>query len=258
MTDLINYCSSQIEQFYLLKAKDMEETIIDAETRVALGKKVGALRRAGITPIHVYGKGGESLSLQADTYNLIKTLGLVGYTSPLTVKVGKDDHFVMVQGIQRHPVTEKLLHVDLLRVSRTEKIRASVPLHFQGESLAARGGAHLSEDLHELEVEAFPSNIPHALIVDVSVMNAPDSVIRAKDLELPSGVSLATDPDAFIARIIQRRGATALTSGTTSTSETENATVVTSTGDDTGTQDIEGSDDSDSSLDEAPESESGE
>lgn len=199
----------------------MEEAIIEAENRMAFGKKVGALRRSGITPIHVYGKGGESLSLQADTYTLIKTLGIVGRTSPLTVRVGKDNHFVMVEGIQRHPVTERLLHVDLLRISRTEKVHALVPLHFQGESLGARGGAHLSEDMHEVEVAALPSDIPHDIVVDVSVMDSIDSVLRAKDLTLPLGVTLVTDPEAFVARVIQRRGATAATSsdGATTTDQ---------------------------------------
>tara|TARA_Y100000994_G_scaffold56213_1_gene45524 strand:- start:2718 stop:3425 length:708 start_codon:yes stop_codon:yes gene_type:complete len=212
----------------------MEEAIVEAENRVALGKKVGALRRSGITPIHVYGKGGESLSLQADTYNLIKTLGIVGHTSPLTVRVGNDEHFVMVQGIQRHPVTERLLHVDLLRISRTEKVHASVPLHFQGESLGARGGAHLSEDMHEVEVEALPSEIPHDLIVDISVMDSPDSVIRAGDLSLPAGVTLVTDPDSFIARVIQRRGATAATSAEEATAPSgEEIAVSTNTVSDT-------------------------
>ena len=234
----------------------MEETVIDAEIRVALGKKVGALRRSGITPIHVYGKGGESLSLQADTYNLIKTLGLVGHTSPLTVRVGSEDHFVIVQGIQRHPVTERLLHVDLLRISRTEKIHASVPLHFQGESLGARGGAHLSEDLHEIEVEALPSDIPHDLIVDVSVMDAPDSIIRASDLALPAGVSLVTDPDAFVARVIQRRGSTAANTGIAATSELEDDAADATPSADTNEEVAEVSEDSMPSEEQESESDS--
>jgi hypothetical protein len=57
-----------------------------------------------------------------------------------------------------------------------------------------------------------PSEIPHDLIVDISVMDSPDSVIRAGDLSLPAGVTLVTDPDSFIARVIQRRGTTAATS----------------------------------------------
>ncbi|MYA51312.1 MAG: 50S ribosomal protein L25 [Chloroflexi bacterium] len=181
----------------------MDEVRIVAEERVALGKKVKALRRSGITPIHVYGPGGPSLSLQSDTYDLVHALGVVGQTSPMTVQTGGGEHFVMVQHIQRHPVSERLLHVDLLRVSRTQRIHASVPLHFEGEAPGARAaGATLSEDLHELAVEALPTDIPHAIVVDLAILSDSDSVIHAGDLELPVGVTMITDPAAYVARII--------------------------------------------------------
>ena len=187
----------------------MDEVRIAAEERVALGKKVKALRRSGITPIHVYGPGGPSLSLQSDTYDLVHALGVVGQTSPMTVQVGGEEHFVMVQHIQRHPVNERLLHVDLLRVSRTQRIHASVPLHFEGEAPGARAAsATLSEDLHELAVEALPTDIPHAIVVDLAVLSDSDSVIHAGDLELPAGVTMVTDPGAYVARIITHAAVT--------------------------------------------------
>ena len=128
----------------------MDQIIIDAEERTALRKKLGALRRSGITPIHIYGRGVASLTLQAATPELIHTLRAVGFTTPLTVKVGSDEHFVIVRQVQRHPVTELLLHVDLIQVSRTERRQASVPIHFEGEAGAAREeGAQVFEDLHD-------------------------------------------------------------------------------------------------------------
>lgn len=181
----------------------MDEVRLAADERVALGKKVKALRRSGITPIHIYGPGGPSLSLQSDTYDLVHALGVVGQTSPMTVHVGGDEHFVMVQHVQRHPVSERLLHVDLLRVSRTQRVHASVPLHFEGEAPGARAaGATLSEDLHELAVEALPTDIPHAIVVDLAALSDADSVIHAGDLELPGGVTMVTDPAAYVARVI--------------------------------------------------------
>ena len=183
----------------------MDEVRLAAEERVALGKKVKALRRSGITPIHVYGQGGPSLSLQSDTYDLVHALGVVGQTSPLTVQAGGDEHFVMVQHVQRHPVSERLLHVDLLRVSRTQRIHASVPLHFEGEATGARASnAMLSEDLHEIEVEALPTDIPHSIAVDLSALSEPHSVIHAGDLQLPANITMVTDPNAYVARIISR------------------------------------------------------
>ena len=190
----------------------MAETQIEAEARVAFGKKTKALRRAGVTPIHVYGRGEESLSLQADTRSLARALGLVGHTSPLTVKAEGKEHFVMAQHVQRHPVSERLLHVDLIRVSRAERIQAAAPLRFEGEAPGARAaGAALSEDLREVVVEALPTNIPRAVVVDLSSLEA-DSSILAGDLQLPPGVALITDPSAYVARVTTR-GASAEETG---------------------------------------------
>ena len=184
----------------------MDNVSIDAQPRTVLGKHVGALRRSGITPIHVYGPGIESLSLQAPTLELIRAVTEVGYTTPLTLRVGDEERFVIVREIQRHPVSEQLLHVDLMQVSRTERRQAPVPLHFVGEASAAREeGAMLSEDLHALDVEALPTEMPSALTVDVSVLSEPDGAIHARDIELPPGVTLVTAPDAVVARIVHRR-----------------------------------------------------
>ena len=184
----------------------MDEITVEAQPRTALGKKVRALRRAGATPIHVYGRDMEPVSLQADTHDLVRTLTQVGFTTPLTVTVNGDAHFVIVREIQRHPVSEMLLHVDFMAVSRTERREASVPLHFEGEPPAAREeGAMLSEDLHDLVLEALPTDMPAALTVDVGVLAEADSVIHAGDIALPAGVTLVTEPDALVARIVFRR-----------------------------------------------------
>jgi large subunit ribosomal protein L25 len=186
----------------------MDQVTIAAQVRTALGKKNGALRRSGITPIHVYGREADSLTLQADTVDLVHTLAQVGFTTPLTLQTGDDEHFVIVQTIQRHPVNEQLLHVDFLQVSRTERRLVSVPLHFEGEAAGARGdGAMVAEDFHAIDLEALITEVPSSLAVDVSVMTDEDSVIYAKDLVLPSGATLVTDPELPIARIVFRRGA---------------------------------------------------
>jgi large subunit ribosomal protein L25 len=185
----------------------MDQITLEAQSRIALGKKNGALRRSGITPIHVYGRGVDSQSLQADTHDLINTLNQVGFTTPLTVQVAGEEHFVLVQHVQRHPVTEHLMHVDLMAVSRTERRQASVPLHFVGEAPAAREeGAQIFEDLHTLEVEALPTDVPAEFIIDLEILVGADSVIHARDVTLPDGVTLVTDPEAPIVRIVFRRG----------------------------------------------------
>ena len=185
----------------------MDQIIVEAQPRTAVGKKTGALRRSGITPIHVYGSTMESLTLQVDTPRLVQALNTAGLTTPLTLQVGSDEHFVVVKQIQKHPVTSRLLNVDLFAISRTERIHASVPLHFEGEATAAREeGALLAEDLHELMIEALALDMPNAIIVDLSPLVNLESTISAADVVLPANVTLVTDPSAIVARIAHRRG----------------------------------------------------
>jgi large subunit ribosomal protein L25 len=185
----------------------MDQITVEAQPRTAVGKKTGALRRSGITPIHVYGSQMTSLTLQADTPSLVQALNTAGLTSPLTLQVGSDEHFVVVKQIQKHPVTSRLLHVDLFAISRTEQIQTSVPLHFEGEATAAREeGALLAEDLHELVVEGLALDMPSAIIIDLSPLVSLESIIYAADVVLPAKVTLITDPAAIVARIAHRRG----------------------------------------------------
>ena len=186
----------------------MAPAFLDAQQRTTSGRKVGALRRSNITPVHVYGRGMDSLSLQANSAELASALGEVGRTTPLTVRVDGDEHFVMVREVQRHPVTEQVLHVDLLRVSRTERLRAAVPVVLEGEAPGARAeGAMLVQDLHSLEVEALPMDLPSHVTIDLSVLEAVDMGIYARDVELPPEVSLTTDPDAPVVRVVFHRAA---------------------------------------------------
>ena len=184
----------------------MDAVTLDVEHRSTTGKKVRALRRQKITPVHVYGKGIPSLSLQVDTVELYRTLNLVGRTTPLTLRVNGDEHFVVVREVQRHPVSDQLIHVDFLQVSRTERMRVEVPLVIEGEAPAARiEETMMSQDLHSVEVEGLPTDLPSSLTVDISSLDELDKAIRAADLELPPSVDLVTDPEALIVRVVRHR-----------------------------------------------------
>ena len=186
----------------------MESVSLEVQQRTVFGKKLGALRRAGITPLHLYGRGTESLSLQAGTGALIRTLTQVGRTAPFTVSIDGGEQLVMVRDIHRHPVSEQLLHIDLIRVSRTERMTVEVPVHLSGEAPAAREpGAMLVQDLYSVQLEALPMELPSEVTIDVTVLTSADAAIYAQDVPLPQGVFLVTPPEALVARIGARRTA---------------------------------------------------
>jgi len=94
------------------------------------------------------------------------------------------------------------LHVDFYEVVMTEKLRATVPLHFVGRSpLVTTGEAILNEALTEVEVECLPADLPEFIEVDVSVLADFDSIIFVKDLKVPPGVEILDNPDEPVASL---------------------------------------------------------
>lgn len=179
---------------------------LSLEGRSALGRKNRALRRAGKTPVHIYGRGQDSVAAQADAHQLALTLIKVGHTTPLTLTNGGHEDFVMVREIQKHPVSGRVLHVDFLRISRTEKVTVTVPLHLHGEAPAARlPGMAVLQDLHEIEVSALPTDLPHEIVVEIRGLTEAGATIHAGDLALPTGVTLVTEAGHPVVRIVQQR-----------------------------------------------------
>ena len=115
-----------------------ENNVIAFNNRSVLGKKVKHLRRQGLTPVHMYDSSGSSYSLQVETKTLYQILATYGKTSPVTIRIGEEDHSAFVREVQRHPVSEEIIHVDFLEVDLNKSIRTQVPVVLVGESSAVR------------------------------------------------------------------------------------------------------------------------
>jgi len=186
-----------------------------AQPRNILGKKVKALRRQGITPIHMFGPGIASEALQADTVELQQTLAAAGPTTILKLNLnngaargGRLSHDVMVRGVQRDPVTGQILHVDFFRVEMSHPVAVDIPLALTGLSPAVDN--HLGTLVHgmsTLHVQGLPGDLPSAIEVDVSILAEPHQAIHARDVALPPGLTLLSDGDGMVANIVPPRGA---------------------------------------------------
>ena len=182
----------------------MDTISIDAFTRDVVGKKVVVLRRKGITPLHLYGKGMESMPQQADSATVAKLIRQVGHHMPLYLKLegGTRQELVFVQEVQRHPVTNRILHVDLHRVDITHSMKGEVPITLVGEAPAVhvhRGT--LIQSLHYLSVECLPMDMPERVEVDISHLEELDQVVRVKDLAPRPGITVLSEPEEAIVRI---------------------------------------------------------
>ena len=148
----------------------MDVQSLGLSQRTVTGKKVKQLRKQGILPVHMYGSGIESQVLQGSAGELRRVLPRVGANIPVSVQVeGSDDENIcFVREVQRHPVTEDILHVDFIRVDVTQTISAEVPITLVGSAPATQQGGTLLQPLTSLLVEALPMDIPASVEADVS------------------------------------------------------------------------------------------
>ena len=186
----------------------MDVVTLKLSPRSVTGKKVKRLRRDGVVPVHVYGRGVESQALQAEGQVLRRVLLKVGTNIPISLELDGDkgENISFVREVQRHPVTEDVLHVDFLRVDVSRVIQAEVPITLTGTAPAVRElGGTLLQPLLSLLVEALPMNVPPSLEMDVSELDDFEKGIYVRDIELEATVTLITDPDELIARVSQPR-----------------------------------------------------
>ena len=182
-----------------------EKIIVKAEKRTELGKNVSRrLRVAGKVPVVVYGGGSESVAAVAELKHLAAILRTdAGVNTVFSLDIaGEGINDVIFQDRQIHPVLGRLIHADLRRFAKGEKIEMTVPIHLLGEAIGLKEeGAVLSQSLREVKVLCEPANTPDSFDVDVSGLDA-DHAIHISDLKIPAGVEIQLDPETVVASIV--------------------------------------------------------
>ena len=176
--------------------------------REVTGKKVKQLRLNGITPVHLYGGSADSASLQVQESDLRRLLSNVGGNVPITVEVEgtEGENICFVREVQRHPVSEQVIHVDFLRVDADQIVTAEVPIILDGDAPAVRNlGGILAQPLQSLRVEAIPLDMPASLHISVSSLEGFEDAVRVGDLVLGEGVTTSIGSNEMIARVMQPR-----------------------------------------------------
>lgn len=164
------------------------------------------LRREGKLPAVLYGRGQPTKSIALSHGNFEKIWRQAGESTVITLSHPEGTLDVLIAEVQTDPVTGEFLHVDFQVLEKGKKVKVKVPIQFVGVSPAARDlGATLVKVLHEIEVEAFPNDLPHAIEVGVSVLDTLESQILARDLRLQPGVTLRTNPLEVVAAVAAAR-----------------------------------------------------
>ncbi|MFD9881487.1 50S ribosomal protein L25/general stress protein Ctc [Streptomyces alboflavus] len=177
----------------------MSEVKLSAEVRTEFGKGAARrIRREDKVPAVLYGHGTDPVHITLPGHDLLLALRTSNVLISLDIE-GKSE-LAIPKAVQRDALRQGILkHVDLLLVKRGEKVNVEVPVVAEGE--LAPGANLLEHVLNALPVEAEATHIPESLSVSIAGLEAGASVL-AKDIALPSGVSLAVEDDTVVLQVL--------------------------------------------------------
>jgi large subunit ribosomal protein L25 len=175
----------------------VSEVRISAEPRTEFGKG-GArrTRRAGKIPAVLYGHGTEPRHISLPVREFAFAIR-GGINTLLTVAMPDGDELALPKAIQRDPIKGTFEHVDLLLVRSGEKVTVELPITLTGE---ARPGGLVNQDLNSLTVEAEATHIPDGVEINIGDIEV-GTHLMARDVRLPDGVTLVTEPDALVVAV---------------------------------------------------------
>lgn len=183
----------------------MSMQVIAADLREA-GKKSNnrRLRQTGRIPAVFYGPKVTNQPIWVDEKKLMEQIRQHGRTGLFHIRIGDGEpQLVMLKEVQEDMFRPgRILHVDLYRVVEDQPVDAVLPLEFEGEPKGIKAGGVLQIQTTEVEVRCLPKDLPAHLTVPISHLDVGDH-LYARDLQLPAGVELLTDPDELLLTVLE-------------------------------------------------------
>jgi len=186
-------------------ARTTGSTVVEVESREAKGTNAaGRLRAAGSIPANVYGLDLAPYSVAVSARRIGEVLSLgTGQNTMLTLSIAGTDKSrdVMIRELQRDPVTNRVVHVDFVRIDTAKTLEVSVPVQLLGIPEGVKNEAGILDHVHrEVLVACLPNAIPEHLDVDVSELHV-NQHVSVSDLTVGEGVTLLDDPETIIATV---------------------------------------------------------
>ena len=184
----------------------MQQVRLEAQKREASGKGAArGIRRAGHIPGVLYGRKNEVIPIQIDTRGFQDFLQDYGENAFINLEIA--DHGtenVMVKEIQRDPVSNQLLHTDLLRISMDEPITAAATIVLIGSAPGIQEGGILEFPHRQLTLHCLPTVLPEEIEVDISELGIDDR-LSVEDISLPEEIEILDDPHTRIVAVVPPR-----------------------------------------------------
>ena len=163
---------------------------LSTEIRKIVGKKNDDLRKEGFLPAVLYGPKQESMPLKVNSKKFEQAHQEAGESSMISLEIQGESkkHLVLIHSIQKHPLTDNIIHIDFYKPCLTDEIEATVPLIFEGEAPAVKElGGTIVKHFHEIVVKAFPQDLPNEIKVDIMCLKTFEDQISIKDINLILG-----------------------------------------------------------------------
>ncbi len=177
--------------------------VIKAEKREKFGKNASrVVRRAGRVPAVLYGPKMDSVALTLDKKDLFSILkSETGENTLFEVSFNSEKKDAMIKELQINPVSDELIHVDLIQIAMDKVIRVAVPIVLVGEAVGVKAeGGFVDFGSREIEMECLPKDIPEHIEVDISELHLHQSV-KVDDISPPEETKITSDSEMVIVMI---------------------------------------------------------
>jgi large subunit ribosomal protein L25 len=180
----------------------MADLMLAAQKREEKGRKTNALRVEGKVPAVVYGFEVEPISLTVDRNEFERLYGQAGESTVLSLQVDGSSFDVLIQDIQRDPITGFITHGDFRKIDMSKKVETAIKLKLIGECAAVKAlGGTLIQSIEEVEVLSLPNALVREIEVDIASLETFEDVVRVKDMNVPDGIEVLTDEGRSIATV---------------------------------------------------------
>lgn len=179
---------------------------LSVKKRSVFGKKLKKLRREGLIPANIYGPEFKSTSVSINVKDFIKIYRVAKETRVVYLNLDKEEIPILIKNLQRHPVTDIVLHADFRKIDLKKKIETNVPVKVMGASEAVNQKAGVLLTLTEsLLIEALPENIPHEIVVDISSLKDIGQEVKVADLPKSDKYEVKDQPNKVVVSVVEHK-----------------------------------------------------
>ena len=168
---------------------------LDISNRNQIGtKKSKIARKKGFVPGVLYYSGEQAISISIERSTLLRAMN--SGQRIFEISQDGDSQYTMLKQVQYHPVTDEVIHIDLMRVRRSEKMTISVPVVLVGDAIGVKEGGILSQSLTQVEISCYPTDVPEQINLKIdglelnSTLSVGDIDTGSEDIELISDASI--------------------------------------------------------------------